>query len=126
MLDPKNYHTSAAALIVAAAARSGLLKEVAEALRFIDKTDNPTFGCRACGIVEELTDKFVDLSGTPASVIEIFHLKHDVSVGPFTETELAPYLPEPDDMPREPYPALTKGIGIINGEIKLKGEVRHE
>ncbi len=110
MSDPKNYHTNAAALIVAAAARSGLLKEVAEALCFIDQTDNPTFGCRACGIVEELTEEFDNNTGTPARVIATFHLDDDDNfcIGPFTEAELAPYLPEPNDMPREPFPALTE------------------
>jgi hypothetical protein len=37
-------HTNATALIVATAKKSGLLREVAEALYFIDKYPNPTFG----------------------------------------------------------------------------------
>ena len=124
--DPKNYHTNAAALIVAAAARSGLLKDVAEALCFIDKTDNPTFGCRACGIVEELTEEFDNSIGTPARVIGIFHLDDNFYVGPFSEAELAPYLPEPNDMPREPFPALTKAPEFYPALFINKGAVRHE
>ena len=41
-----NFHCNAAALIIAAAKKSGLLDEIAEALCFIDKTENPSFDCR--------------------------------------------------------------------------------
>ena len=40
--EPENSHNTAAALIVAAARQSGLLREVAEVLCFIDRTESLT------------------------------------------------------------------------------------
>lgn len=90
MTDPKNYHTNAAALIVAAAEKSGLLKNVAQALCFVDTFKNPAGDCPVCAIVEELTGSFDALILEPASVIEGFY-GEGVEVR-FTDAELAPYL----------------------------------
>jgi hypothetical protein len=65
-----NFHTDAAALILAAARKSGLLAEVAEALSFVNKHPNPSFGCAACDILEKLAEEFDDHACTTALVVE--------------------------------------------------------
>jgi hypothetical protein len=65
-----NFHTDAAALIVAAARKSGLLADVAEALCIISKHPNPSFGCPACDILDKLADEFDDHVCTASIVIE--------------------------------------------------------
>jgi hypothetical protein len=52
-----NFHSNAAAMIIAAAKKSGLLDDVAEALCFLDK--NPTQSdCGACELLDDLADAF--------------------------------------------------------------------
>jgi hypothetical protein len=91
MPNQYSYHESAAGLIVAAAEKSGLLEEVAEALCFIDKHPNPAGDCRACELLDQLAEEFDAHTCLPGTVIEGFH-GDGIAIGPFTETELAPYL----------------------------------
>jgi hypothetical protein len=88
--EMKNRHENAAALIVAAAKKSGLLNEVAEALCFIDKTSN-IFDCRACEIYERLAEAFDEHCCLAALTLESFH-GEGICVGPYTDAELTPYL----------------------------------
>lgn len=67
MKMPMNYHNSAAALIVTAAERSGLLRDVVQALRFADTGDGHVDSylacrdnCLASAVLEELIDRFGD------------------------------------------------------------------
>jgi hypothetical protein len=91
-----NFHTNAAALIVAAAEKSGLLEAVAEALCFIKKHPLPTGECcnglcRACAIRDDLADRFDDHICSAPIVLESFH-GGGIAVGPFTKDEIAPHL----------------------------------
>jgi hypothetical protein len=77
---------NAAALIIAAAEKSGLLWEVAEALCFISK--NPSKGMSHVeALREELEDMFKD-----GELACRFWGEAISTVGPFTDAELAPYL----------------------------------
>jgi hypothetical protein len=91
--NEKNYHTSAAAMVVAAAEKSGLLKEVAETLCFIDK--NPggpeAVMCRACMIRDDLAEAFDDHVCLPAITLEGIY-GDGFGLDPYTDAELAPYL----------------------------------
>ena len=81
-------HNNAAALIVAAAEKAGLLREVAEALCFFDKSANPL--C-ACALRDEIVEQLDDLICTPALVMESFH-GEGFSPRPPSDAELEPYL----------------------------------
>jgi hypothetical protein len=87
----KNRHINAIALIVAAAEKSGLLKEVAEVLCFDDQNPNPAGDCRACELYERLAEAFDDHTGLAAGVLESFH-GEGFTISPYTDAELAPYL----------------------------------
>ena len=57
-----NFHSNAAALIIAAAKQSGLLDEIARALCLCDKVPNPThMDCPACELLSDLADHFAAL-----------------------------------------------------------------
>jgi hypothetical protein len=93
---PNNLHTNAAALIVSAAKKFGLLEAVAEALCFIEKQPLPAGECceglcRACAIRDDLADEFDGSICTPAIVLEGFH-GEGAGIGPFTKDEIAPFL----------------------------------
>ena len=90
-MKTKDVHTNAAALIVAAAWKSGLLKEVAEALCFFDK-HQPPFDCAACGLYEKLAEAFDEHTGLTGIFIEGFYCSEGLVIGGYTEAELAPYL----------------------------------
>ena len=88
-----NFHTSAAALIVAAAQKSGLLADVAEALCIVSKHPSPTSGCAACDILKRLADDFDEHVCTAGMLIEDRY-------GGFPEVtgdEVAAFLGIPDD-----------------------------
>jgi hypothetical protein len=98
MTTRPNFHTSAAMLIVTAAEKSGLLQEIAQALRYADKThyDMPDGTvarefCFACALREELIDAFDEHICLASIVLESFHgegfVPHEAS-----EEEIAPYL----------------------------------
>ena len=71
MTDPKNYHVNAAALIIAAAEKSGLLDDVAQALWFISKNRKPLGeDCPACEILETLTNDFEQHGGAGSYVVD--------------------------------------------------------
>ena len=57
----KNHHYSAAALVVEAAKRSGLLRRVAVALYNDFNNGNFASTCPACAMLEELTEELGDL-----------------------------------------------------------------
>lgn len=84
-------HNNAAALIVEAAEKAGLLREMAEALCFFDKSANPLFGCGACALRDEIAEQLDDLICTPALVMESFH-GEGFSPAPPSDAELEPYL----------------------------------
>jgi hypothetical protein len=84
-----NFHT-AAALIVSAAEKSGLLDDVAEALLFIDKRPIPEDD-RAGAIRDYFAGRFNEHICTPASIVEDFH-GDGIAIGPFTKDEIAPFL----------------------------------
>jgi hypothetical protein len=84
-------HTTAARLIIAAAEQSGLLREVAIALRFIDIHETPWPRCPTCELRDELADAFDAHACLPDGVIERFH-GDGICIGPFTDQELEPYL----------------------------------
>ncbi len=73
MIDQTDFYKNAAALIVAAAQSSGLLREVVDALCFIAKHPDPEASCRACAILAELADAFDEHIATPATVIESYY-----------------------------------------------------
>jgi hypothetical protein len=93
MKETGDIHDNAAALIVAAAKKSGLLEEVAEALCFIDKTPNSldAAGCRACELYERLAEAFDEHCCLAQGVLATFH-GDGVDTGSFTADELKPYL----------------------------------
>lgn len=68
-LRGRPLHTSARALILAAAEKSGLLRGVAEALAFAHKEGAPPFGCGPCELLGELTEAFDDHTGLPARTV---------------------------------------------------------
>jgi hypothetical protein len=91
MTPIEDADNNAAALIVAAAEKVGLLREVAEALCFFDKSAYPLFACRACALRDEIAEQLDDLICTPALVMENFH-GEGFSPAPPSDAELEPYL----------------------------------
>jgi len=89
--EKPRQHPTAAGLIIAAAEQSGLLREVAEALRFIDTTPAPEVYCRTCWLRDQLAEAFDDHTCLPAVVLESFH-GDGIGIGPYTDLELKPYL----------------------------------
>ena len=87
-----DINTNAAALIVAAAEKSGLLKEVAEALCFIARHGGDRSQVDA--VLNDLADAFDDHICGPAITLENLY-GEGVEVGPFAENELAPFLQIP-------------------------------
>ena len=67
-----NFHSNAAALIIAAAKKSGLFDEIAEALCFIDKVPYPSFDCPACELLGNLADAFDEHAVLPNLTIRRF------------------------------------------------------
>ena len=93
-----NFHSNAAALIIAAAKKSGLLDEIAEALCFIDKTENPSFDCRACELLDDLAEAFDEHAALPGITLEKFHGDGAANIPRYTEEELKPYFSVPFDV----------------------------
>jgi hypothetical protein len=89
MSDPKDYHTNAAALIIAAAETSGLLRDVAEALYFSNEHPDCCNGpsCLACGVLDKLADDF----GEHISVGYDFY-SEGFCLPSVSDAELAPFL----------------------------------
>jgi hypothetical protein len=87
----EKIHINAATLIVAAAEKSGLLREVAEALCYFNQQSRPTADCPACALRDVLADLFDDHICTPGEVIEAFY-GEGVCPSPLSDAELAPYL----------------------------------
>jgi hypothetical protein len=93
-----NFHTNAAALIIAAAKQSGLLDEIANALCFIDKVPNPSFDCRACELLSALTDAFDKHVGDDSladDTVGQFHGESWEGFPQYSEEELRPYFSVP-------------------------------
>ena len=91
MTTEEQIHTNAAALILSAAGKSGLLDEVAKALCFFNTTPNPSAGCRACALRDALVGAFDECICTPAIAVESFH-GEGVSPPPFGAVELMSYV----------------------------------
>lgn len=98
MKPGENFHTSAAVLIVTAAEKSGLLKEVAQALRYVDKTryDQPDGTvarefCPTCALLEELVEAFDEHTCLAVNTLTRFYYE-SFNLPEFSEEELAPYL----------------------------------
>ena len=75
-----NFHTNASLLIVTAAEKSGLLQEIAQALRYADKThyDQPDGTtarefCLACVLRERLIEAFDEHICLASLTLESFH-----------------------------------------------------
>jgi hypothetical protein len=90
MSNQHNYHKSTAGLIIAAAEKSGLLADVAEALCFAAKHPGAV-ECAACMILEKLADEFDAHVVTASCAIEDLY-GEGVGIGSFTDADLAPYL----------------------------------
>ena len=65
-----NYHTDPRLLILEAAERSGLLKEIAALIWFANKYGRPAGRCPQCELLDELVDAFDDHVCTPGIVGE--------------------------------------------------------
>jgi hypothetical protein len=91
MPNQHNYHKSAAGLIVAAAEKSGLLRNVAEALYWHDgfKSGEGPVQCLACGMLEELAEEFENLSGR---CVGYDFYGEGFCIPPATDAEVASYL----------------------------------
>ena len=87
-----NFHTDPRELIIEAATRSGLLKEVATLVWFADRHGSPGL-CPVCVLVDELVEAFDECICTPATVGENMYGggRHglDISPAPGTEDEAA-------------------------------------
>ena len=71
MSDPKNYHTNAAALIIAAAVKSGFLDEVAQVLCHNSKHSFPYSSANpADQLVDDLVELFDNNCTLPASALK--------------------------------------------------------
>jgi hypothetical protein len=91
----ENTHIDATALIVMAAAQSGLLLEVAEALLMFSKHPDGRLrnDCPACALLEKLAEAFDDHTALAGSLVEDFYGEGvDASCGLENPDELRPYL----------------------------------
>jgi hypothetical protein len=93
------YHDNAAVLILAAAKRSGLLRDLANALR--QSRDIPgDEKCLACGVLDELTEEFGEECRDPG--YDFFC--EGFCVTQYPDAELTPYLDIPWELPPEQHP----------------------
>lgn len=101
-----NFHNNAAALIIAAAKKSGLLGEVAKALCFIDKVPDPSFDCRACELLGDLADHFSELTDNTAvdDFVGQFHGPSCEGLPQYSEEELRPFFTVPFEVHVETNP----------------------
>ena len=88
-----NYHTDPRLLILEAAKRSGLLREVAELVWFADRHGTAEW-CPMCILIDELTDAFdahIGMSATVGGHVYVNGLEggQDISPAPGTEDEAA-------------------------------------
>jgi hypothetical protein len=91
MVQEEKIHISAAVLTVAAAGKSGLLREVAEALCSFDRLQSIPCCCDGPhALCDALADAFDDHICTPGIVMESYF--GEGFVPSFNDTELAPYL----------------------------------
>jgi hypothetical protein len=88
-----NIHTSAAALIIAAAEKSGLLREVAEALCCFNQYKRQGFLCGPCMLRDDLADEFDTHVCFAAGLLENFYGEGFTPF--FSDAEVAPYLNSP-------------------------------
>jgi hypothetical protein len=88
---PRDVHQNAAALIIAAAMKSGLLDDVAQALCFAKQNgSNSVCHCIACEILETLAEDF-DAHSAAASLVIESYWGEGTGIGPFPEEELAKF-----------------------------------
>ena len=93
-MEKCNFHNNAAALIIAAAKKSGFLDSVAEALCFTAKNENPWGDCPACELLDDLADAFDDYICLPVITLEKFYGEGAVNPD-YTEEELRSYFSVP-------------------------------
>jgi hypothetical protein len=97
--DKFDFHNNAAILIVAAAQRSRLLRDVANALRCSrDIPDGGAGLCLACGVLEELIENFGWHCGHPGYDF----YSEGFCVTEYSGVELASYLHVPFALPKNP------------------------
>jgi hypothetical protein len=89
----QRVHNNAAALIIAAAEKSGLLRDVANALHYSSSSDNPV--CLACGVFEELTEQFGEYCTLPGYDF----YGEGFCISEYSDEELRPYLYVPFALP---------------------------
>ena len=87
------FHDNAAALIVAAASQSGLLRDVANALRQSQEIHDS--GCLACGVLKELVENFGEYCSLPGYDF----YGEGFCVTEYPDAELAPFLRVPFPLP---------------------------
>ena len=94
-----NFHSNAAALVIAAAKKSGLLDgQIAEALCFIDKTRNPLL---IAGHVNRSTISpklLTSMRRPPVSLWKSLRGEGGANIPQYTEEELKPYFSIPFDV----------------------------
>ena len=98
MTTKANHHNNAAMLIVSAARVSGLLQEIAQALRFVDQTHysmpDGTVArefCFACALRDELVEAFDEHTCLALGLLENFYGEGFV-IHEASDEEVAPYL----------------------------------
>ena len=90
-----NFHNNAAALIIAAAERSGLLNIVANALYVSNEYTGSVSGCFACNVLDELTEHFDEHFFLPNSDF----YGEGVVLPDYTDEQLRSYLEVPFELP---------------------------
>jgi hypothetical protein len=89
-----DFHNNAAALIVAAAQRSGLRRDVANALRCSQDVSRDG-SCLACGVLDQLTENFGEHCGSPGYDF----YGEGFCVTQYTDAELESFLHVPFQLP---------------------------
>jgi hypothetical protein len=77
-----DIHTNAKTLIIQAAEKSGLLREVAELLWFENKYGCPPLGCAAAELLNRLADAFDDHICMAGVVAEQLHGREGLDISP--------------------------------------------
>lgn len=90
-----NFHNNAAALIIAAAKQSGLLRDVANALHH-NSVISGGVDCLACGVLQELTEEFGEHCIAPGWDF----YGEGFCIPEYSDEELRPYLQVPFALPK--------------------------
>jgi hypothetical protein len=113
-----NFHNNAAVLIVAAAERSGLLRDVANALR--QSREIPVDEkCLADGVLAELTENFGEECRLPGYDF----YGEGFCVTEYEDAELAPYLQIPFELPTEQQHAIAEAAYTASREAFMRNAI---